>query len=406
MSFIAVIGASGCGKTTVINGLIRLFPTQYRRAKSFTTRKRRADENSDEYTFITSAELHRKLNAGAILYIDEAFGNEYAIDSSEFEARNINIIKEIHPKNLANLNKVVDHLIIIKVVGQQRIDRAGRKDDFDYDSFPANIVLRNDDLEDFDTQVINLHRKIQSLILHKDLCIPCGDIIDTANKKGYDGIANEFTDERRITTANFHDASKSFFLNKFNKIDKTKRLIEIGSGNGWLSSMLEYEMPSIDISDEMNAGKNQKHVGIRQLKERSNSYDYVFASLCDPFFYPEAIAEIIRISSIGGEIYISLPSKKWSDIARNGETKNTFVNSLGQKFELFSFNYTREQLEYIGEKLGFIVEESFELSLLNYQKEISADISESAKNVDIAIKDFVIVDCYTLKKTGIYDYTN
>lgn len=402
MSFIAIMGKSGSGKTTLINALIKHYPNLYKRAESYTTRMPRANE-SGEYEFTSSENLHTLLKENKILYIDKAFGYEYAMKASVFNDIQINRIKEIHPVNIAKLKSYDSNVITVVITSNNDLSKSrNRIDETVYESVPSDLIFFNDFAVPIKNLIEDLSRKIQAVILQKRLGLPCATEIDEFNKRGYDSIAFEFVDNKRITTANFHQASEKFFKQKINSIGSKPNIIEIGSGNGWLSSIANFQIPSIDVSDSMNAGVNQKHISISKYTYTPFTYDYVFASLCDPYFYPTAIAKMISMLKPDGRLCISLPSKEWSLLNRGLKQKTSFIDTFGNTYEVYSFTYSNNEIIDMGELLGFCVEE-YVKGYIDTQKNsnISPAISIPATENNVDINNLCIVECYTIKRRNL-----
>jgi len=399
MSFIAIIGKTGSGKTTLVNALTMYYPNLYRRAESYTTRMPR-DNESGEYEFISSEKLHTLLSENKILYIDQAFGYEYAMKASVFNDTRTNRIKEIHPDNIAKLKSHDSDVITVVVTAAANsiIDR-NRIDNLVYEDIPSDLTFFNDFTTPIEILAEDLSRKIQAIILQKKLKLPDATTIDRINKHGYDKIAFEFDDDKRITTANFHQASKDFFKEKLDSINEQLKIIEIGSGNGWLSTITDHQIPSIDVSDGMNAGINQEHISISEYNYTAFSYDKVFASLCDPYFYPTAIAKMVSMLKPDGCLYISLPSKEWSLLNRGEKQSTNFIDTLGNRYEVYSFTYALSDMLSMGGLLGFYIDEYYK-GYLDTQKvtKISPAISSPAQRVHIDISTLCIVECYTIKR--------
>lgn len=398
MSFIAVIGASGSGKTTIINALIQKFPNLYSRAKSYTTRPQRKNE-SGEYEFVSDEQIRELLHDGRILYIDEAYGYKYAMEASVFSQDEIDVIKEIHPSNVEKIKKYCQDLIVVQILSSDFHDDRGRAEDYSASGMLIDITISNSAEDVIDSQICNLSRMIQATKLQRELSLPQSDEIDRANKAGYDHIAEEFYDAKRVTTANFHDASASFFEDELRKCTSEDALLEVGSGNGWLNSLSKRNIPSIDISEKMNAGTEQEHIGIRQFRGHNEEFDTIFASLCDPYFYPEAIVSLLRMLRRGGKLVISLPSHEWCQLNRGGAIKTKFIGSAGDVNEVYSFTYSKEQIEILGKRLGFAIERYEKGNLgIDYHGYISKEIATPAKEHGVDEMDLCIVECYVLKK--------
>ncbi len=76
--FLIVLSApSGCGKTTVVDRLLKRH-SDWVRSVSATTRKARAGEkNGEDYFFLSSAEFEAMKKQGALLEYARVFGNQY-----------------------------------------------------------------------------------------------------------------------------------------------------------------------------------------------------------------------------------------------------------------------------------------------------------------------------------------
>lgn len=397
MCFIAVIGKSGAGKTLIINALINKYPKEYRRAKSFTTRAPRCPDEK-EYTFVTEEQMQKMLDERKIKYIDEAFGKLYAMDGSIFDDSNLNYIKEIHPNNISKIKQYAKHIITVKVESKDTDDDRNRIDNYDYSAFKADIVIYNSKAYTIELLAKDLHRKIEAQKLHIKMGLPAFYEIDAVNKAGYDKVAACFIDEKRITTANFHDASAEFFIKESHQIKLDDIILELGSGNGWLAELLKIDAPSIDISGEMNGGPLKRIASASLIPALSCTYDIIIASLCDPFFYPAAIAEMMRVLRVNGRVVLSIPSYDWSIINRNNEIKTKFICDNGYIAEVYSFIYSYSQIVSIGEKLGFAVKTYKSYPLKNVNSKVSSAIIDPCIKHKCDYKALNIVDCYVLTK--------
>ena len=75
--FVAIGGKSGIGKTTLINSLIAIYPSIFRRPISYTTRQRREGEDKSEYIFISTDEIKLLFEQGKLVNLDFNYGNYY-----------------------------------------------------------------------------------------------------------------------------------------------------------------------------------------------------------------------------------------------------------------------------------------------------------------------------------------
>ena len=93
-----ISGPSGCGKGTIVEGLISNSDLNLYWAKSYTTRPKRESDNTEQkYIFVTTDKFKVLENEGEILESNYYNGNWYGTSKSEIE-NNIeshNIIKDI-----------------------------------------------------------------------------------------------------------------------------------------------------------------------------------------------------------------------------------------------------------------------------------------------------------------------
>lgn len=73
-------------------------------------------------------------------------------------------------------------------------------------------------------------------------------------------VANEFTEEKRVTTRNFHEVSRNFWNYLIENLHIGDSVLELGSGNGWLRD--NFEWPAInyhcvDITSSMKSVSNR-----------------------------------------------------------------------------------------------------------------------------------------------------
>lgn len=145
-------------------------------------------------------------------------------------------------------------------------------------------------------------------------------------------VANEFTEEKRVTTRNFHEVSRNFWNYLIENLHIGDSVLELGSGNGWLRD--NFEWPAInyhcvDITSSMKSVSNRVNgivASARCIPIEGKSIDYVVASLADPYFYPEVLCEVNRILKDEALFVAILPDKEWADNLRGiGNHKTTFL---------------------------------------------------------------------------------
>ena len=141
-------------------------------------------------------------------------------------------------------------------------------------------------------------------------------LIDEINKIGYNKIAMEFTDDLRITTRNFHDASLKFWKSTLKKYSNRKlknNVLELGVGNGWLFQNIRnfsHNIYGLEISDHMQSSYCVKTIvsSARNIPVRSSFFNLVVGSLIDPLLNPETFLEVDRVLVPGGEFLFTVPS--------------------------------------------------------------------------------------------------
>lgn len=174
------------------------------------------------------------------------------------------------------------------------------------------------------------------------------DDIRNINKSGYNRLAPDFTEDKRVTTSNFHQLSSDFFnyLLQF-KVKKETKVLELGVGRGWLRSNFEWpnvEYVAVDIAEKMADGlENIIICPVEEMPFDDSQFDYVIASLGDPFFYKDALKEISRVTKDGGVFAFSAPSHEWARALRGNRMFSSFVVN-GENIETYSFTYNKEEM--------------------------------------------------------------
>ena len=219
-------------------------------------------------------------------------------------------------------------------------------------------------------------------------------------------VANEFTEEKRVTTRNFHEVSRNFWNYLIENLHIGDSVLELGSGNGWLRD--NFEWPAInyhcvDITSSMKSVSNRVNgivASARCIPIEGKSIDYVVASLADPYFYPEVLCEVNRILKDEALFVAILPDKEWADNLRGiGNHKTTFLLDQGNSASVFSFTFSDEEIAMLAEECGFSVKRITHLSGAELgDNEISPAIIKAAEKANKMIKDLSIITVIILKK--------
>ncbi len=119
-SLIIIVSApSGSGKTTLIKGLQEKVKG-IKRSVSYTTRKpRAAEQDKDDYLFVTEEEFRKKIKSGDFLEWEKNFGNYYGTPRAEFaEAveRGEDIILSIDVKGAGKVKELFPESISVFIM--------------------------------------------------------------------------------------------------------------------------------------------------------------------------------------------------------------------------------------------------------------------------------------------------
>lgn len=414
--FVAIGGKSGVGKTTLIQSLVMAHSDVFSRPLSYTTRAKRMDDDKSEYVFITKDEIIRLYEQGKLANLDLNYGNYYAMDRDkllqDMNSTNRIIIKEIHPKYHYNIKELIGDnyisVLIKELTPQGDIRGRGAEDDRYYAEHNENefdLVYMYDKSTSKEENANNFYQRLMVYINTCTVFPPAKDI-DTQNALGYSKVAAEFTEERRITTRNFHDVSKTFWNSFVNTLNIRERVLELGSGNGWLRYSFDWPDVNyycVDIAAGMKSVLNTENgltASVRCIPIKSKSIDCVVASLADPYFYPEMLCEINRILKDEALFVATLPDKEWADSLRGEKNhKTSFVLDSGDTATVFSFTFSDEEFKYLAKECGFSVCKLEHFSGAELRRsEISPAITSAAEKKNKPVDDLNIITAIIWKK--------
>lgn len=415
--FVAIGGKSSVGKTTLINNLVYLYPGLFKRPTSYTTRPRRVGEDESEYFFISKSEMKVLHEQGKLANLDLNYGNYYAMDKygllRDMESLDTIIIKEIHPRYHEKMKNLLgDNCISALIIGLEAESKGGERNSEDDDYYRVHTKNEYDIVYTYDKSISpednakDFYRRLLAYI-NTAKQFPPAKSIDEKNTIGYSKVATEFTEEKRITTRNFHEASKKFWDSVISKIHGGRTVLELGPGNGWLQK--SFTWPNVnylcaDIVSDMEAVSRSKsglQASARCLPLRARSVDYVVASLADPYFYPEMLCEVNRILKEGAHFIATLPDKEWADNLRGANHHETsFLLDSGLTATVFSFTFSDSEIINLAENCGFLVCHllHFEGTLLG--NEISPAITRAAEKAGKPISNLRVITAIVLEKRG------
>ncbi len=362
-------GPSGSGKTTTVQELIDLFPERYMRLPAISSRAPRTACET-EYGFVTADTLLQEDHAGLLVNLDEVYGNLYAVRVDDWLAAwesERTPVKEVHMDNFDKFQRLCRHVYTVILTGRRVAAKA------DNMRVADDAIRYSGSLVDIAHMVVNPDHFTDTtgLALHIDRAyaahLRCGAempdcrLVDRVNLVGYDSIASEFTESERITTRNFHNASRPAFISALEGY-AGGRLLELGAGHGWLASSVPldaFDCIHQDASPEMSSYFLRNHPArvsvvspVRALPFDSGSFDLAVGSLIDGFIYPSALAEIHRVLNSNGVIVLSYPSHIWALECRGGSEYATFESGRGQ-LQSYSFSPSEHSLAGMMNACGF-----------------------------------------------------
>jgi SAM-dependent methyltransferase len=326
-------------------------------------------------------------------------------------------IKEVHPCNYAKIAKNFEGKVTSVLVKTSRIIGADSQrileDNMYYDEVcedDFDIVFFYDIDSAPEKNSKYFHRKI-SVMQTFGRDFPGSGEIDKLNRLGYEKIAEYFTEERRITTRNFHELSATFFVSLFSDlINPSTKVLEIGPGHGWLYKTVSpvcgsYTCLDISVSmSKINPRIDKATSSVRCINSPSEIYDLVVASLADSYFYPEAICEIGRVLKRNGYFAFSIPAFEWATALRRGSSdidKTTFILNSGENAKVYSFTFPDKKLVELLDKAGF---DSLKIHSLTGAglsgNEISDAITRAAENIRKPLNALKIVTVAIFQKRG------
>lgn len=414
--FVAIGGKSGVGKTTLVKNLIKSYPNIFRRPISYTTRPKRMGEDKSEYIFISEDEMKALHKQEKLANLDLNYGNYYAMDkdrlSKDMESFNLIIIKEIHPRYHDKIKKLAGNdaisVLIKGLESETDIRGRGIEDDSYYEVHGENefdLVYVYDKSSSQEDNAKSFYRRLM-VYINMTKVFPSSNKIDITNADGYSKVAAEFTEERRITTRNFHEISKVFWNPFIEGMHTGETVLELGPGNGWLRS--SFVWPSVnyycvDIAPGMKSVSNVVNgfvASARCIPVRSKSIDCVVASLADPYFYPEMLCEVNRILKEEAMFVATLPDKEWADNLRGANNhKTSFLLENGNTATVFSFTFSDDEVKSLAEECGFSICQLTHLRGIELKEnEISPAITRAAEKAGKSIDDLNIITAIIWKK--------
>jgi hypothetical protein len=353
---------------------------------------------------------------GEVPTIDYVYDNYYAMDSSSIKKLRKGgkiVIKEIHPENHARLRRSFPDLVSVLILpidydamteGRQ-VSPERREDDIhfyqevDKNAFDIVMYVSKEDTSEDLADIIE--RKITLFLSSLRDYPPPKDIRD-ANLSGYELVAPEFTDARRITTRNFHQLTRRFFATHIGRLPANCICAEIGPGTGWLREEVKWpdvRYEAIELCPSMARFLCESRIisaDVCAIPVPARYYDFVLASLADPYAHPMAFSEIWRVLKPGGQLILTSPSHVWASGIRdsNSKRRTTFTLSNGGRAEVYSFTHSIGDLTNLLRTCGFSIctlDTAYGRDLPP-STDISPAITEAALRLGTSVSDLAIVD--------------
>lgn len=380
---ILIGGPTAIGKTKFVDLLIEKGSGRFARPESYTTRPRRKGEGEKELKFVSQKEFWEMFRRGEFLTVDKAYGNYYAMTKASIHhllrEKKI-IVKEIHPKNHKKIkalvkNDVLSVILLPRDVGafldalkashgvrsEDDIKRINEDKEF-YSSREvigiADVILLVERMIPLERILERFYREISWIERMKDI-----RYMEKVNIDGYDAVATEFDDTHRITTANFHDLSYTFFESQIEDA-KTNldAVLDVGSGRGFLLEVLRRQtmgrVTCLDSSIRMLISEEYRD-SIRSIRRvagsawwlpfKADSFSLLTASLADPFLNYQSLQEMRRVLRPGGTLLLSIPTNLWAKtlraIAGLPSVTTEFRLSSGDVAQVVSLTYSESELK-------------------------------------------------------------
>ncbi|MDO8272423.1 MAG: hypothetical protein Q7U82_10990 [Gammaproteobacteria bacterium] len=411
--FVLISGSSGVGKTTLISYLLDSHPQTFQQPLSYTSRPRRDQE--ERYEFVDEATIQSLFSKGELLNLDFVYGTYYGVSKKSLtEITNSNRvpIKEIHPDNYHKFESDIFRSVTVLLYSSDLLT------DQDDQQYPPSRRSRPKEMFEVQSERFDILLNICGLSSeqageHLIKLIQCciseetghSALVDFRNMNGYNKIAPDFVDSKRVTTKNFHDASLVFWTDLLSNLHPKRPIIEIGPGNGWLFSTITYKgspIYGIEISGKMKADylKSCFVCSARSMPVKSSSVPLIVSSLADPFISKWLFLEVSRVLEMGGAFAFTTPSNIWAENLPGrirGET--TFKLSTGEDVGVISVCPTKDELNTLLEDTGLVIASEFHLKLpVGYKEPISIAITRVASAINVDISELAIVTGYVIKK--------
>ncbi len=403
---VAVAGPRGVGKTTLINALCHSFSRSFARPTAYTTRSPRLDRPPDHFVYVNDNEFDNLLDQGTLLQEDAAYGNRYAISKislREIEAGGRVPIHEVSHTNQSRMEHSGVELFRIAVV-RDRIE-----DDSEWQMSPTEIADDYHIVVELDTEV---QIAAAWVALKVFACrswpstLPDIRVVDKHNRWAYNSLSGEFYDDQRPTTSDFHAVSAPWWRAHLPHTLGPKRVLEVGPGNGWLTSMLNeaaVDFVCVECAGFMGGLLTSRVLApsLRLLPFREEEFGAIVGSLVEGAHHPLVFSEFARVLEPGGLLLLTAPAWQWAREVRSAYAmhQTTFKLQSGEGVDAFSFVFDEAELLAMLQAAGF--EEVQINSITGKQAGVcptSAHARLAAAALGLAVDDLGLVDAIVARR--------
>jgi SAM-dependent methyltransferase len=228
----------------------------------------------------------------------------------------------------------------------------------------------------------------------------------------YEDIAEEYYDERHITSRNFDSTTRAFFQRWRPTIPEEGLVLDLGAGHGNIGKycgVASQRIIQADISLGMLMLEDREPCKGRVLADAlglpfgRESFAMIGTFLFDPFNFPHFYHEVARVLRRGGIFVGTLPNAAWGEELRRLRGYSVKVARLikknGDVVERPSVLMTDGDLFDNLASVNLHVVEKFDLCLPRKQHRVSPDIEAPAAAKSISVYDLPILKVVVATKS-------
>lgn len=234
------------------------------------------------------------------------------------------------------------------------------------------------------------------------------NIVSTSS---YEVIANEYYDDRHITSRNF-DAATLAFCNSFEfGIPNKGPILELGAGKGSTGEYCRvspHRIIQIDVSRTMllinprEACLSRINCNAMNLPISPSSVSAVTAFLYDAYNKQELYFEVSRVLRNEGLFIGTLPHAKWGTALRRAlkyhRDRARFITEEQQLIELDSFLTDDQEIAQVVVRAGLTLKRTYDLFLPTGVERVSRDITLPASYLGLTAYTIPVIKLVIAQK--------